>query len=83
MVLYPNPAASDVQITLPDRSVYIKEVSLHDLSGRMVRRYEAAQAESREGEFRFNVSDIEDGVYLVHLRKDSVIILKYKLVVKK
>jgi PKD repeat protein len=83
MVLYPNPAASDVQITLPDRSVYIKEVSLHDLSGRMVRRYEAAQAESREGEFRFNVSDIEDGVYLVHLRTDSVIILKYKLVVKK
>lgn len=81
--LLPNPAISDVYLVMSDPSIPIVGAYLYDSGGRMVREYGAAQLRQREGQYGFNVSDMEEGIYFIHLQTDSAVLFRDKLIVKK
>ena len=58
--LYPNPATS--QITIEATGIKITEVSIYDLTGKIVKTSENSQ---------INVSNLPSGVYLVRLTDDT------------
>lgn len=80
--LFPNPATSDVYLVPSDPSIPILGAYLYDSAGRLVREYSVVQLSQREGQYGFNVADLVAGIYFIHLRTDSPVLFKDKLIVK-
>jgi len=74
VLLYPNPANHLVTIK-PSRGIIISSVELYDVSGKRIQI-------SISNENKFNVSNLEDGIYLLNIYSEERGITK-KLVVKK
>ncbi|NQV53833.1 MAG: T9SS type A sorting domain-containing protein [Flavobacteriales bacterium] len=73
MVVFPNPATQHVQIKSEHR---LQEVSLHDLSGRMIRQQNGAQV-------AFDLSGLVNGVYLIRGIDEMGAIQTQKLIIQK
>lgn len=63
LVCYPNPATSEVQFKLSEGE-QIVELSLYDLSGRLMKKYAQWNAQS----FTLNIDWLMAGAYYIHLK---------------
>lgn len=65
ILLYPNPAQSQINIALENTNDFSKmEVNIFDLSGRLV----ITQENSIKTNTRLNISDLSKGVYIVQIQ---------------
>ncbi|MEJ1222371.1 PKD domain-containing protein [Sediminicola sp. 1XM1-17] len=80
---YPNPSSVNTEIAISDPQIIVKDIYIRDISGRLIARYDAAKIKKGEGIYEFNVSGLENGIYLVSLVNGSATVMSYKLVVRK
>ena len=67
LTLYPNPVNDYLGIITGTKSV-LKEITIHDLTGRSVMTRPVAEGEKN---FRISVSDFSPGIYLISFRTDQ------------
>lgn len=65
--VYPNPASSNFNIEIPENFVG-GEISIIDLTGKVVMKDRVTQSAIK----RFDVSNLNDGIYLIRLNNGSV-----------
>ena len=80
LVIYPNPADENINLTFSLKQAASVEVSLSDISGRqlLVNNY---QATSGRNQLSINVGNLAKGLYLMHVNTDLGGI-NYKIVIK-
>ncbi|NNT70710.1 T9SS type A sorting domain-containing protein [Flavobacterium sp. IMCC34852] len=78
LVLYPNPATNNVQISLTNTTETIDTIVLYNLLGKTVK---TVQAQSNEL-INLNVSDLSKGVYLVEINTENHLKTIKKLVIQ-
>lgn len=77
--IFPNPAKDKVFINLQQLTFEQPVISIYDVQGKQVKQL--ASAEAFAGIVQVNVSDLEQGIYLVEVRTSEVIFTE-KLIVK-
>ncbi|WP_082591062.1 PKD domain-containing protein [Sediminicola sp. YIK13] len=80
---YPNPSSVRSEIAISDPLLIVKDIYIRDIGGRLVAQFDAGEMKIGEGVYEFNVTGLEDGIYLVSLMNGSAVIMNYKLVVRK
>ncbi|MET7030280.1 PKD domain-containing protein [Sediminicola luteus] len=80
---YPNPSSVFSEIVISDPLLLVKNIYIRDIGGRLVAQFDADEMKIGEGVYEFNVTGLEDGIYLVSLMNGSAVIMNYKLVVRK
>lgn len=78
LVLYPNPATNNVQISLVNSTEKIETVLLYDMLGKEVKKVEITSNET----INLNVSDLSKGVYLVEINTENNLKTIKKLVIQ-
>lgn len=73
--IYPNPAAENVFINLPDKAIY--QISLTNISGKVMKQLET---EFYQTNIKINVNDLPKGIYLVELKNKQTKILQKILI---
>ena len=69
--LYPNPATDVVNITNNEHMI-VKEVEIYDTAGKLA----GTQTFNDETQIQLNVSALNSGTYLLHLKTDEGIVVK-------
>ncbi len=69
--IYPNPARDQIHITHPDPSGVLTEISLFDLSGKLVQLFKTQDGMITEELYQFDLNEHENGVYLLHILTDN------------
>lgn len=67
LMIYPNPASSEVHVDFDAETTGIAEVCLFDLTGRVVRKTEYQIAEGPNN-LSLEVQDVPEGMYLVQVK---------------
>ncbi len=83
MQLYPNPSVSVASLRILDPSIQLTEVSVYDITGRLVSSYDADSIGVSNGLYQINVAALDDGVYFINARTASSNVFKQQLIVKK
>ena len=78
-LLYPNPANSEFNLYLPDVNGQA-EITLHDLSGKIVKVYNVNNMEAKSS---YDISDINSGHYYVNVKHENGTMNKFNIVVIK
>ena len=83
MSLYPNPSITNVSIGITTSNVILEEIAVFDITGRMIKTYDATPLLTQRGVYTFNVENLGEGVYFVRAKIDNGEVLTRRLVVKK
>lgn len=81
--LSPNPASDNASITINDSSFEIREVFIYDMSGRLIQRFERSQLNLIDNAYHINVSNLEEGVYLVNFIMNKAEGLNKELIIRR
>jgi len=76
--IYPNPADDEVFI-VPPASVQLKNISLYDISGKLLRQFSSTVHPSP---YQISVSSLRPGIYLLKITADNGQTATYKLIKK-
>ena len=79
----PNPAKYDVQILLSDISLKIMECNIYDVEGRLVMKLNLQDSQRSEGNYKFNVSNFDNGVYIVDILTNEGSNSRHKLIINR
>ncbi|WP_394749385.1 malectin domain-containing carbohydrate-binding protein [Spongiimicrobium salis] len=71
MRLFPNPVIAEAQIEVPDTTVQMRSIQIFDLTGRLVKQYDAAKVNVGSGRYGFNVSAMDNGLYFIHMTSEK------------
>ncbi|UJH67036.1 PKD domain-containing protein [Allomuricauda sp. SCSIO 65647] len=83
VLLSPNPTSNEVQV-VSNPMAQIEKVYIFDISGRLVRSVDIDSQNSIDGQFRFDVLGIEDGIYIVQMwSAKTQKVSEHKLVIRK
>ncbi|SFZ92719.1 Uncharacterized conserved protein YjdB, contains Ig-like domain [Flaviramulus basaltis] len=83
IILFPNPASTNIYIRISDSNLVLSHIDMYDISGRLVKKYNASQLKSDKGQYKLDVSGFNDGFYFINLKFNNTTILIYKLIIKK
>lgn len=78
LVLYPNPATNNVQISLVNTTENISAIVLYDMLGKAIKTIPVQSNET----INLNVSDLSKGVYLVEINTENNLKTIKKLVIQ-
>lgn len=80
--MYPNAAVTSTQITMSNPEADIAKLYVYDVSGRLLRSYEGLQLKTSPGAYLLQVSNLEDGVYLLRMITTDGNVFDEKLLVR-
>ncbi|WP_157822139.1 T9SS type A sorting domain-containing protein, partial [Salegentibacter salinarum] len=81
--LYPNPAQFDVYLQFSDPKLKISNISVYDFNGRFLKFFDKFQIiEKGKGEYRFNISGMSDGVYILKIFTENFDVFTLRLIKK-
>ncbi|MBJ7879595.1 PKD domain-containing protein [Gelidibacter salicanalis] len=79
----PNPASYEVQVTLSDVSLNIIHFNIHDLGGRLVKRTNSGNSQLSPGHYRFDISNLENAIYIINITTSDGNNSRHKLIINK
>ena len=79
LTLYPNPAQDEITLVVSTTDIEGGRIELYDAQGRLVKQVNLT---FNGGQVSLNISDLENGVYMVSVKNDQGIIGHAKLVKK-
>uniref|UniRef100_UPI00123CF8AD T9SS type A sorting domain-containing protein n=1 Tax=Arenibacter lacus TaxID=2608629 RepID=UPI00123CF8AD len=79
----PNPASWEVAVSLWDKSLEIRDFKIHDVSGRYIGSLQPLESKSMNGIYRFDVSALESGFYILNITTNDGNRFRHKLIIKK
>jgi len=62
--VFPNPAHETIEVTLKDKSEFINDVNVFDMQGKQILHFANL---STNHMFKFDVSDLNPGIYIIHV----------------
>lgn len=80
--VYPNPATSVVHVNLPDGGTIQADIYVLDAMGRMVLRTVVPHQSIEKLEAIIDVSDVDNGIYIVQMRSNGHILGHASLIVQ-
>jgi hypothetical protein len=81
--LYPNPSDTYSDVATKNMTEAIQQILVFDVTGRLVRQYDAGMQLTGEGTYRIQVQDLEEGTYFVKFITEGARNYYKQLVVKK
>ncbi|MEO9894047.1 T9SS type A sorting domain-containing protein, partial [Aurantibacter sp.] len=81
--ILPNPAIVDIKVSLSNATLDISQILIYDLSGRLIRTYDGYYHKVSDGEFVFNISSFESGMYYITITTSDNNTTKHKLIIRK
>jgi hypothetical protein len=81
--IYPNPTHTASEVATSNMTSEIQQVLLFDVTGRLVRQYNASQLQTGTATYQIEVSDMEEGIYFVKFITADARNYYKQLVVKK
>ncbi|MFS4492240.1 PKD domain-containing protein [Maribacter sp. 2308TA10-17] len=81
-VLYPNPAKAYTTLRVPSGGINIKNISLFELTGKMVRVYDESRFIVAQSGIELDLIGIENGIYMVLVSINSGENYRLKLIIK-
>ncbi len=81
--LYPNPAFDHVYIVVNDPFAHLREVSIYDIGGRLVKKLNQSEITTIDNVYTIDIAGLESGIYMVNSIMDGDQIYTKKLVVRK
>ena len=79
----PNPASNEVEVEISDASLNIMEFSIHDIGGKLVERIRSSESQLFPGNNRFDISSLEDGMYILNIITSDGKWTRHKLIINK
>jgi hypothetical protein len=76
--LYPNPANSNINVSLLNSSEAINSVQIHNLLGKNIKEV----INSSSNDVNIDVSDLSKGIYLVQITTQSDLKITKKLIIQ-
>jgi hypothetical protein len=83
LLMFPNPASSDVNLIFTAVEGENASIQVFDLSGRQVASQQLGRLNAGEGLYTFDASQLNKGIYLLNISSDSGIKRVSKLVISK
>lgn len=80
--MYPNAAVSSTQITMSNPEADITKLYVYDVAGRLLRSYEGLELKTSAGAYLLQVSNLENGVYLLRMVTTDGNVFDEKLLVR-
>lgn len=71
IILYPNPANNEINITLPDDKQAVKTISIFELTGKMVTTIQSSDIKNTNFGVRLAVGVVPTGTYLVRVETSN------------
>ncbi|MRI02446.1 T9SS type A sorting domain-containing protein, partial [Kriegella sp. EG-1] len=81
--ILPNPAIIDIKVSLSNAALDVSELMIYDVSGRLIRTYDGYSHKASDGEFIFNISSFESGLYYMTITTSDNNTSKHKLMIRK
>jgi len=81
--LYPNPSDSYSEVATKNLQEAIVQILMFDVTGRLVRQFDAGKLQTGEGTYQIEVNDMEEGTYFVKFITADARNYYKQLVVKK
>ncbi len=79
--VYPNPAQHETRLKFVMTKAGMVDIQVYDLNGRLVKSQRSSQLPAGEHEMQLQVSDLQQGTYLIHLNANGES-LSQKLIVQ-
>ena len=76
IMIWPNPAASDLRILMYNKMYGEIEINIIDMSGRMVNSYKVFKYD-QTFDYIINIDNLDHGIYMVQLIQGNRVITKY------
>ncbi|WP_416443896.1 cadherin domain-containing protein [Leeuwenhoekiella sp. A16] len=81
IVMYPNPAADNVSITIANGAISLKQIAIQDLRGSTIQAFDPAKV--KEGQqYILPVEKFQSGIYIISLTQDNGSTQQLKLVIE-
>ncbi|KKM94872.1 hypothetical protein LCGC14_1193930 [marine sediment metagenome] len=80
--MYPNAADVSTQITMSNPEAEINKLYVYDVSGRLIRSYEGLQLKTSADAYVLQVSNLNNGIYLLRMVASDGSVFDEKLVVR-
>ena len=82
--LYPNPTSLVSYIKVLNKNITLSKIDIYDISGRLVKSYNESNLNATQGTYKIDVSNLQQGTYIINLITSKNETLNYKkLIVKK
>ncbi|MDT7827289.1 malectin domain-containing carbohydrate-binding protein [Pricia sp. S334] len=81
--MFPNSAKYETQITMSNPEADITKLYVYDVSGRLLRSYEGLELKTSPGAYLLQVSNLENGVYLLRMVASDGNVFDEKLLVRR
>ena len=72
LVIYPNPAANQINVEFNSSNNSLVNVQLFNLNGQIVREIQPTNLQKGENTFKFNVEELNNGIYIIRTIVDGV-----------
>jgi hypothetical protein len=72
LTIYPNPAVNQINIEFSSTSNSLVNVQLFNLNGQIVREIQPTNLQKGENTFKFNVEELNNGIYIIRTLVDGV-----------
>jgi len=79
----PNPAKYEVEVMFSDTSANIMEFTIHDVGGKLVERTKSSESQLSPGNNRFDISHLENGMYIINIITSDGNSTRHKLIINK
>ena len=81
IVMYPNPAADNVSITIANGAISLTQIAIQDLRGSTIQAFDPAKV--KEGQqYILPVEKFQSGIYIISLTQDNGSTQQLKLVIE-
>jgi hypothetical protein len=81
--LYPNPATSEVFITLIPKDLDEIQISIHDITGKRIQQTTETIFSNQHNTLSINISDLASGLYIISGDQNGERLFQEKLVVRR
>ncbi len=79
----PNPASYKMNVRLSNSSLELNEVLIFNLAGQLIKTFDISKPNIGAGIYQFDISMLENGLYLVSIATDDGTRSRHKLLIKK